>query len=74
MKHYLLLLLLLLGLGTAQAQQLQEEQRSERQLVFADFRDAKVLQTFGRLVKAKANILYKNSIQKKRISFQKFSF
>ena len=45
MKHYLLLLLLLLGLGTAQAQQLQEEQRSERQLVFADFRDAKVLQT-----------------------------
>ena len=61
MKHYLLLLLLLLGLGTAQAQQLQEEQRSERQLVFADFRDAKVLQTFGRLVKAKANILYKNA-------------
>ena len=61
MKHYLLLLLLLLGLGTAQAQQLQEEQRSERQLVFADFRDAKVLQTFGRFVKAKANILYKNA-------------
>ena len=61
MKHYLLLLLLLLGLGTAQAQQLQEEQRSERQLVFADFRDAKLLQTFGRLVKAKANILYKNA-------------
>ena len=57
MKLYLLTLLLLLGWGAAQAQQLQEEQRADRQLVYPDFREAKVLQTFGRFVKAKANIL-----------------
>lgn len=61
MKLYLLTLLLLLGWGAAQAQQLQEEQRADRQLVYPDFREAKVLQTFGRFVKAKANILYRNA-------------
>ena len=61
MKHYILLLLLLIGWGTAQAQQQQVEQRADRQLVFPDFKEAKVLQTFGRFVKARANILYKNA-------------
>ena len=61
MKHYILLLLLLIGWGTAQAQQQQVEQRAARQLVFSDFKEAKVLQTFGRFVKARANILYKNA-------------
>ena len=61
MKHYILLLLLLIGWGTAQAQQQQIEQRADRQLVFSDFKEAKVLQTFGRFVKARANILYKNA-------------
>ena len=43
------------------AQQQQEELRAHSQLLFPEFRNAKVLQTFNRRVKAKANILYKNA-------------
>lgn len=42
------------------AQQAQEDKRSNSQLVFPDFQDAKINQTFGRSIKAKVNILYRN--------------
>ena len=41
-------------------QQAQEDLRTDRQLVFPTFRQAKVLQTFGRFVTAKANVLYRD--------------
>lgn len=43
------------------AQQAQEDLRTDRQLVFPHFREAKVLQTFNRSIKVKANIMYRNA-------------
>ncbi|HRF86235.1 MAG TPA: hypothetical protein PLN34_06725 [Alloprevotella sp.] len=43
------------------AQQQQKDLRSKNPFVFNEFKDAKVLQTFGRSTKAKANILLKNA-------------
>lgn len=60
MKIYFFLLCLL-GTLTAMAQQQQEELRSNSQLVFPEFREGRVLQSFGRSVKAKVNILYRNA-------------
>lgn len=61
MKYFLLSLLLFLSFSTSFAQQQQEDLRTERQLVFPEFRNARVLQSFNRSVTAKANILYKNA-------------
>jgi len=46
---------------TLPAQQQTGDKRSHQPFVFKEFKDAKVLQTFGRYTKAKANILLKNS-------------
>lgn len=46
---------------TLPAQQQTGDKRSHTPFVFKEFKDAKVLQTFGRYTKAKANILLKNS-------------
>lgn len=62
MKKYLLFLFLALVTGmAAHAQQQTEEKRSQSQLVFPEFRMAKVRQGFGRVTKAKCNIMYKNA-------------
>ena len=61
MKPIFLLLLAAFSLLPLAAQQQQEELRAHSQLLFPEFRNAKVLQTFNRRVKAKANILYKNA-------------
>lgn len=53
--------LLLVGVATAAAQQAQEELRSATLFLFPEFRDATVVQSFNRKVKAKANILLKNA-------------
>lgn len=50
-----LLLILLCLTATAQAQQLQELRRSKRPFAFAEFKEAKVNQPFGRYTKAKVN-------------------
>ena len=52
--------LLFFSLG-AVAQQQTIEKRSEIPFAFKEFKDAKVLQPFGRYVKAKANIMLKNA-------------
>lgn len=46
---------------TTFAQQQQEERRSNSQLVFPEFTMAKVRQSFGRVTRAKCNIMYKNA-------------
>ena len=53
-------LIALLCAFTMQAQQQLERKRSLIPFVYPEFRDAKVLQTFGRSVQAKANILLRN--------------
>lgn len=53
------LMLLLLGVPSL-AQQSKELRRSQSALLFPKFKEAKVLQPFGRFTKAKANILLKN--------------
>ena len=54
-----LLLALLLALPSAlRGQQVQELQRSQSPFVFPEFKEAKILQPFGRFVKAQANIFY----------------
>lgn len=61
MKKFLLPFLMLLVVCTsAMAQQSQELRRSKSALYFPEFKDAKILQPFGRFIKAKANILLKN--------------
>lgn len=62
MKRTILLLLAAWCVAlTLPAQQQTGDRRSHRPFVFETFQDAKVLQTFGRHTKAKANILLKNS-------------
>lgn len=61
MKALFTLLFACCSLLPLAAQQQQEELRAHSQLLFPEFRNAKVLQTFNRRVKAKANILYKNA-------------
>lgn len=61
MKALLSLLCAVCACLSAFAQQQQQELRSATQLLFPEFREAKVLQTFNRSVKAKANILYRNA-------------
>ena len=61
MKKILLPLLIMLACCTsAMAQQVQELRRSQSALYFKDFKDAKILQPFGRSVKAKVNFMLKN--------------
>ena len=61
MKKFILpLLLLLLFCGPVAAQQSKQLKRSKTALYFPEFKDAKIIQPFGRFVKAKANILLKN--------------
>lgn len=55
-----LLLSLLFAVPAVRAQQATVQRRSPIPFVFSEFKDAKVLQPFGRSVKAKANILLKN--------------
>ena len=62
MKHRIILLLIaLMGSLSLFAQQQQEEKRSHSQLVFPEFQQAKVRQSFGRVTRAKCNIMYKNA-------------
>ncbi len=62
MKKSILTIVLLLALTPRLAAQQQlEDKRSESPFAFAEFRDAKVLQPFGRFVRAKANILLRHS-------------
>lgn len=61
MKHLLTLFTaFVLTLG-AFAQQVQEDKRSDSQLVFPEFREAKVRQPLGRITRARCNIMYKNA-------------
>lgn len=61
MKQRLILMMFLLcALLPAIAQQQTGDLRSKSVFAFPEFKDAKVLQPFGRFVKAKANILLKN--------------
>lgn len=60
MKRIFSFFLLLATVVPSMGQQVQEELRTDRQLVFREFRNAKVLQTFGRSVSAKANIMYRD--------------
>lgn len=62
MKKSLSLLLAALCVAlSAAAQQQTGDKRSKTPFVFETFRDAKILQTFGRKTTAQANILLKNS-------------
>lgn len=61
MKKLITLALLALTLIPAAAQQQIEHRRSESPFVFPEFREAKVLQTFGRSVKANVNIYLKDA-------------
>ena len=62
MKKYLTFILLFIGISISGfAQQQAVEKRTQDIFAFKDFKDAKVLQPFGRFTKAKANILLKNS-------------
>lgn len=60
-RFFLLLGSLLMTCVSSFAQQVQEDLRTDRQLVFPTFREAKVLQTFNRSIKVKGNIMYKNA-------------
>lgn len=60
MKVLFSFFLVLVSMLPAFGQQAQEDLRTDRQLVFPTFRQAKVLQTFGRFVTAKANVLYRD--------------
>lgn len=61
MKKILSLLLLLTACLGASAQQAFQDKRSSTQLVFKEFQNARVLQGFGKVTKAKCNIMYKNA-------------
>lgn len=60
MKHLLITLCLALFSIGLHAQTVQVEQRSQTPLLYPEFKDAKILQPFGRYVKAKANIFLKD--------------
>ena len=61
MRRILLLLSMLIGISaTSVAQQHKFLRRSPTPMAFEHFREAKVIQPFGRFVKAKANIFLKN--------------
>lgn len=61
MKHILSLLTAFLLVLGASAQQAQEDKRSDSQLVFPEFQQAKVRQPMGRVTRARCNIMYKNA-------------
>lgn len=62
MKKILLLLSFVLGIALpGVAQQQIADKRTQEIFAFKDFKQAKVLQSFGRFTKATANILLKNS-------------
>lgn len=62
MKNLILILLLSVPIfPQLSAQQVQEVKRSHYHFAFPEFKDAKVLQPFGRFVRAKANILLRNA-------------
>lgn len=60
MKNLFATLLMLLFCFNLHAQHAQVEKRSQTPLLFSEFKDAKILQPFGRYVKAKANIFLKD--------------
>ena len=61
MKKFLFpLVVMLIFCSSVMAQQSQELRRSQSALYFEEFKDAKILQPFGRSVKAKANFMLKN--------------
>ena len=60
MKHLILIFSMLLMPLMGFAQQVQVEKRSQTALLYPTFQEAKILQTFGRSVKAKANIFLKD--------------
>ena len=61
MKRFFLgFMMLLFACAPSNAQQSKELKRSQSALYFTEFKDAKILQPFGRFIKAKANILLKN--------------
>lgn len=62
MKKILSFILLFVSLSfSGFAQQQAIEKRTQEIFAFKEFKDAKVLQPFGRFTRAKANILLKNS-------------
>lgn len=63
MKRYLplLIMLLLCCAMPASAQQNQQLKRSKTVFLYPEFQDAKIRQSFGRFVKAKANIFLKDA-------------
>lgn len=61
MKQLFLLFFAFFGLLCASAQQVQEERRSEQLWMFPQFKEGKVVQSFGRFVRNKVNIHYKNA-------------
>lgn len=60
-KRLLLLFLTVCLTAGAYAQQAQQDKRSDSQLVFPEFKKAKVRQEFGRVTRARCNIMYKNA-------------
>lgn len=60
MKRMLILWALITLPFVAFAQQAQVEKRSQTPLLYPSFQEAKILQTFGRSIKAKANIFLKD--------------
>lgn len=60
-KRIFLLFLTALLTASAFAQQTQEDKRSDSQLVFPEFKAAKVRQPLGRVTRARCNIMYKNA-------------
>lgn len=61
MKRILFLLFAVLLSLSGYAQQAPEDKRSDSQLVFPEFKQAKVRQQFGRVTRARCNIMYKNA-------------
>lgn len=59
-QQFVILLLALLSALPASAQQALVMKRSQTPLLYPEFREAKILQPFGRFVKAKANIFLKD--------------
>ena len=60
MKRLFFIFTLLLLPLAAMAQQVQIEKRSQTPCLYPEFKEAKILQTFGRQIKAKANIFLKD--------------
>ncbi len=60
MKHILFILFIALCPLTAFSQQAQVQKRSKTALLYPEFQEARIQQTFGKFVKAKANIFLKD--------------